>query len=42
MTDWSKQRCWICGGHFKPGTTTLYNERTGEVRQVARTICQVW
>ncbi len=36
---WSKQRCWVCGGRFKPGHTTVTNDKTGKVKKVRRMVC---
>ena len=37
--DWTKQRCWVCGGKFEPGHTILTDEKTGKVRRIRRMIC---
>lgn len=28
--DWSKERCYVCGGEFKPSSVQVTNERTGK------------
>lgn len=30
--DWSKERCFVCGGEFKSSTIQVTHERTGQTR----------
>ncbi len=28
--DWTKERCYVCGGEFQPSSIQVSNERTGK------------
>jgi hypothetical protein len=37
--DWSKQRCFVCGGEFKASSVQVTNEQTGKTSTHRVNVC---